>query len=155
MAKVRFKTQGIRDHELILNSGSVLEYEKLFTYDNVGNRRTQVTTGIDAGSVAYTYDERDRLTDESGQPYSWDDSGNLISKDAEATYFWDYENRLTRVEKTDGTVVTHAYDADGNRVRTDNPAPADIWCTRGTCSAPSAVCATAGSTRPRRSASPY
>jgi len=31
---------------------------------------------------------------------------------------WDFENRLTKVTKLDGTVVEHAYDADGNRVQT-------------------------------------
>jgi len=36
---------------------------------------------------------------------------------------WDFENRLVRVEKTDGTVITHAYYADGNRVRTEVAPP--------------------------------
>jgi len=36
---------------------------------------------------------------------------------------WDFENRLTRVTKLDGTVVEHVYDADGNRVQTKTPPP--------------------------------
>jgi RHS repeat-associated protein len=47
-----------------------------------------------------------------------DDNGNLISKSAEATYFWDFENRLVKAVKADGTVVEHLYDPDGNRVQT-------------------------------------
>jgi RHS repeat-associated protein len=94
-------------------------YEKSFVYDPVGNRLNQTTTGEGAAVTEYTYDNRDRLLTENSTAYGWDDNGNLISKSGEATYFWDFENRLVQVEKTDGTVVTHAYDADGNRVRTE------------------------------------
>jgi RHS repeat-associated protein len=105
-------------NETVTNTAGLV-YEKAFEYDPVGNRNVQTTTGLGAGVINYTYDERDRLLTENGTVYGWDDNGNLISKSAEATYFWDFENRLIRVEKTDGTVVTHAYDADGNRVRTE------------------------------------
>jgi len=93
-------------------------YQKDFEYDPVGNRNVQTTTGTGSGVVNYTYDDRDRLLTENGTVYGWDDNGNLITKSAEATYVWDFENRLIRLEKTDGTVVTHEYDVDGNRVRT-------------------------------------
>ena len=95
-----------------------LVYEKVFNYDPVGNREVQTTTGLGAGVINYTYDSRDRLLTENAIVYAYDGNGNLISKSGEATYFWDFEDRLVRVEKTDGTVVTHEYDADGNRVRT-------------------------------------
>ncbi len=94
-------------------------YQKVFDYDPVGNRELQTTTGSGAGLVNYTYDDRDRLLTENGTIYGYDENGNLTSKSAEATYFWDFENRLVRVEKADGAVVAHAYDADGNRVRTE------------------------------------
>jgi RHS repeat-associated protein len=100
-----------------------LVYENTFTYDPVGNRLTQITTGSGAGSIDYTYDTRDRLLDENTISYSWDNNGNLTSKSAEATYFWDFENRLIRVEKTDGTIVKYTYDTDGNRVRTETTPP--------------------------------
>lgn len=96
-----------------------LVYQKNFVYDDVGNRLTQTTTGQGAATVDYSYDTRDRLLTENLANYGWDDNGNLRTKSGEATYFWDLEDRLVRVEKTDGTVVTHAYDADGNRVRTE------------------------------------
>jgi RHS repeat-associated protein len=98
-------------------------YEKSFVYDPVGNRLNQTTSGEGAAVVNYTYDDQDRLLTENSTSNGWDDDGNLISKSGEATYFWDFENRLVRVEKTDGTVVTHAYDADGNRVRTEVTPP--------------------------------
>jgi len=99
-------------------------YQKVFEYDPVGNRGVQTTTGAGAGVVNYTYDDRDRLLTENGTVYGYDDNGNLTGKSGEATYTWDFENRLIRVEKTDGTVVTHRYDADGNRVQKEVTPPA-------------------------------
>jgi RHS repeat-associated protein len=95
-----------------------LVYQKSFVYDDVGNRLNQTTTGQGAAVVGYTYDTRDRLLTETGTTYGYDANGNLTSKSAEATYTWDFEDRLIRVDKTDGTVVEHAYDTDGVRVRT-------------------------------------
>jgi RHS repeat-associated protein len=100
-----------------------LVYQKVFSYDPVGNRLTQVTTGAGAASVDYDYDARDRLVVEGSRALGWDANGNLITKDAEAAYSWDFENRLIGVVKADGTVIEHAYDADGNRVRTEITPP--------------------------------
>lgn len=112
--------------------GALNQYSKAFTYDDVGNRQTQTTTNLPAGSVipgvlvngtqTYIYDDRDRLlTDTLGAnpatAYGWDANGNLTTKSAEATYSWDREDRLVRVEKSDGTVVEHTYDFDGVRVK--------------------------------------
>lgn len=96
-----------------------LAYTKSFTYDPVGNRLTQ--TDSRTGAIGYTYDDGDRLLTESAATYSWDDDGGLSSRSGleGASYVWDHEQRLIQVTKGDGTIVTHAYDADGNRVRTD------------------------------------
>ncbi|MCP4662223.1 MAG: hypothetical protein GY856_43020 [bacterium] len=102
-------------------SGTV--YAKTFGYDPVGNRLSQVTTGAGAETVAYSYDDRDRLVDEGGQVYGWDANGNLATKAAEATYGWDFEDRLESVVLADGTLVAHTYDADGVRVRTESTPP--------------------------------
>jgi RHS repeat-associated protein len=92
-------------------------YGKAFTYDPVGNRLNQTTVGAGAGMVDYAYDQRDRLLTEGPQAYTWDDNGNLTAKSGESTHTWDVENRLIRSVKG-GVVTEHAYDADGNRVRT-------------------------------------
>ncbi len=121
--------------------GVPVEYEKMFTYDDVGNRLTQVTTGSGApgtplasASLGYGYDTRDRLLTETlgANPpttFGYDDNGNLISKSADATYTWDFENRLIRVATglTGSTTVTeHAYDADGNRLQTKVTPPTGL-----------------------------
>jgi RHS repeat-associated protein len=120
-----------------------LVYSKSFGYDPVGNRQSQTTTigpagspgpNLQPGPVSYGYDTRDRLLSEQldaapATGYGWDSNGNLTTKDAEATYTWDHENRLVRIDKTDGTVVEHSYDVDGNRVRTATTPPAGSTTT--------------------------
>jgi len=103
--------------ETVTGAGAA-DYAKTFAYDSVGNRLSQVTTGAGAASVAYSFDARDRLLTETGITYTHDDNGNRISKSGDATYTWDFSDRLLRVSKSDGTVVDHVYDVDGNRVRT-------------------------------------
>lgn len=75
------------------------------------------------GTVNYGYDTRDRLLTEAALTYSYDANGNLTGKSGEATYTWDFDDRLIRVQRTDGTLVEHVYDADGNRVQTTTTPP--------------------------------
>jgi RHS repeat-associated protein len=100
-------------------------YTKTFTYDPVGNRLTEATSGgglpgtpTAPGVINYAYDTRDRLLTETSSSYTYDDNGNVVTRSGAAAYTWDFENRLVRVARTDGTVVDIAYDADGNRVQT-------------------------------------
>ena len=109
--------------ETVTDALSALVYEKSFVYDDVGNRETQTTAGLGAGTIGYTYDPRDRLLTENATTYGYDANGNLTSKSGDATYTWDIEDRLIRVDKTDGTVVEHIYDTDGVRVRTETTPP--------------------------------
>jgi RHS repeat-associated protein len=115
-----------------VSSNGALSYTHTWTYDAVGNRKKQVTTlgpvappspDLQPGTIDYTLDSRDRLLKEvfSGGlivNYTWDDNGNLVTKSGDKTMTWDEENHLVRVEKTDGTVESTAYDVDGNRVQT-------------------------------------
>ena len=114
-----------------------LAYSKAFAYDPVGNRLTQSTAigpagspgpNLQPGTIDYGYDTRDRLLTERlgaapATAYGWDANGNLTTRDGEATYTWNTENRLTRVAKLDGTVVDYLYDVDGTRVQTRTTKP--------------------------------
>jgi RHS repeat-associated protein len=104
-----------------LSGGTV--YSKVFGYDPVGNRQAQTTTGtagaiVTPGTINYGYDIRDRLLTENATNYGYDANGNLTTQSGFGTYTFDTENRLVRIAKQDGTVIEHAYDADGTRIRT-------------------------------------
>ena len=99
-------------------TGSVADYSKTFVYDSVGNRTQQVTTGAGAATIDATFDNRDRLLTDGASTLAWDFNGNLISRSGGDTYQWDFDDRLKTVTKSDGTVVDHVYDVDGNRVKT-------------------------------------
>lgn len=108
--------------ERVTDGAAVQVFDDQFTYDPVGNRVEQVTMTADGTVTApSTFDARDRLLTDSAATFTWDDAGRLLSRTGldDATYAWNADERLVRVETADGTVVTHAYDADGNRVRTE------------------------------------
>jgi RHS repeat-associated protein len=106
--------------ETVTNGGTPV-YSKVFGYDPVGNRLQQVHTDA-AGTVTTTnatYDTRDRQLTRGSQSWTWNANGSLAAKVNEATYAWDFDDRLLSATLADGTVVTQAYDADGVRVRTE------------------------------------
>jgi RHS repeat-associated protein len=107
--------------ETVTRGGSPV-YRNTFAYDAAGNRQRQ-TRQQQSGpekAIDYGYDDRDRLLTEGSVAYGWDPNGNLISRSGPegATFTWDAESRLVRVELAAGTSVEHSYDADGNRIRT-------------------------------------
>ncbi|PSJ26943.1 hypothetical protein B7P34_20345 [Streptosporangium nondiastaticum] len=88
----------------------------VYTYDAVGNRKTQAKAGTTTG---YTYDDADQLatvtTGSSTRKYSYDADGNQTS-DGSNTFIYDASNQLTAI--TAGTdTYTYTYDADGNRTK--------------------------------------
>jgi RHS repeat-associated protein len=107
-----------------------LSYARTFSYDPVGNRLTQTGAGAAAGAdggtatVSYAYDTRDRLLTENATTYSYDSNGNVTGKSGEASYQWDFENRLVQATMAGSNlVVSHVYDADGNRTQTSVTPP--------------------------------
>jgi RHS repeat-associated protein len=95
-------------------------YAITYTYDNVGNRLTQVKDGA---STAYTYNNRDQLTSEISTQngsivYAYDHAGRQTTKtDATGTtnYVWIDNDRMVSVSGP-ATAVTYEYDAEGRRV---------------------------------------
>ena len=77
-----------------------------YTYDAVGNRKTLASTIPSLpGSISYSYDLNDRLTNDT-----YDNDGNTISSAGTASTY-DFENHML----THGA-VSMVYDGDGNRV---------------------------------------
>ncbi len=95
---------------------AIQQQKEFYVYDAVGNRLTS------DHNRTYTYNAGNQLVTENGITYSYDKSGNLISKtDSTGTtlYSYDYENRLTKVIKTENGVTTIAefkYDPFGRRI---------------------------------------
>lgn len=91
------------------------QQKEFYTYDPVGNRLTSDTYST------YTYNQNNQLLSNGGT-YGYDKSGNLVMKIEGTTtfnYAYDYENRLTKVVKTeDGTTTTseYKYDPFGRRI---------------------------------------
>jgi RHS repeat-associated protein len=93
--------------------------DESFTYDPVGNRLTSHL------SSDYVYDNLNRLLEDDGYTYGYDNNGNLITKvdkvsSATTTYQYDAEDRLVQVT-TPTDVIQYQYDGFGRRnVRTLN-----------------------------------
>jgi len=85
----------------------------VYTYDAVGNRLTEVTTG--GLSISYIYDNANRLTSVDGIPYGWDNNGNLLS-DGASTYTYDKANRMKTVVQG-STTYGNVYNGQGDRLR--------------------------------------
>ncbi len=90
-----------------------------------------------------SFNELNEITSVSGQAYTYDANGNLLS-DGTRTYSWDAENRLIGVTfagDPDRT-VTYAYDGIGRRIAIED-APGDsaaalrkfVWCGTSLCQA--------------------
>lgn len=91
-----------------------------FTYDAVGNR----LTGPGPRDTGYQHDAANRMTKGRQYSYTYDNNGNQLTRttsnpDKNWTLTWDYENRLTKMERVKGTekrTVTFKYDPFGRRI---------------------------------------
>ena len=86
------------------------------TYDAAGDR---TSTTSPAGTVAATYDARDRLQAWGGRTYTWSADGTLASISAttgSTTFEYDELGDLRSVLLPGGRMVTYVVDADGQRV---------------------------------------
>jgi YD repeat-containing protein len=90
------------------DNGSYFHYE----YDAVGNRLSEQTN---SGTIAYAYDDANRLTSVNGVTYTWDNNGNLLN-DGINTYTYDHANRLVGVSGAQ-TSATFAYNGLGDRLQ--------------------------------------
>jgi len=103
-----------------------------YTYDGVGNRLSQTTTGsFGAGSTTYHYDAGSQLTDSVTNRvttlYAYDRMGNQVQAGA-ATFTYNLDHTLASAT-VGGATTTYAYDAQGNRVSSANSAQTRTWQT--------------------------
>ena len=89
-----------------------------FEYDELGNRVKHVKK--DGTTVTNTYDDNNRLVESSDNTtYTYDNNGNQTSKtDSSGTtnYIYNKDNKLTRVEHSNGDISTYKYDSEGRRI---------------------------------------
>ena len=99
-----------------------------YSYDQVGNR----TTGPGPRDTGYSHDAANRMTQGRQYSYSYDNNGNQTAKSINETkgwtQSWDYENQLSKSERSKGAekrTVTYKYDPFGRRIEkkleTTNP----------------------------------
>lgn len=99
-----------------VNTNAIANQTEIYSYDPVGNRLASQK------NKTYSYNAANQLVIENGTTYIYDKNGNLTQKsgsDEFASYFYDYENRLIKVERTEGTsviVANYKYDPFGRRI---------------------------------------
>ena len=86
-----------------------------FRYDDIGNRTKAYLKS--ASATTYLHNTVNEYTKVTNTEYQYDAAGNL-TKDATHYYYWDYENRLTKVKLVadSSDVAEYTYDATMRRV---------------------------------------
>lgn len=108
-----------------------------FSYDAIGNILSKSDVGNYSydGSTGMNFANPHAVTSTSdGLYYSYDNNGNLTTVTSIAlpitkTFDWDYNNRLLSAD-VNGNVSTYAYDADGQRVITNDAAGQTLSITK-------------------------
>lgn len=103
-----------------------------FTYDEVGNRQT----GPGPRDTGYQYNAGNQITAGRTLSYQYDNQGNQTQRiinnapDKSWIYAWDYENRLTKIEKGKGTsekrTTSFKYDPLGRRIEKKHVTSKDV-----------------------------
>lgn len=102
-----------------------------YNYDANGNRASVASPGQ---TTVYVANERGQYTRVGESVYSYDSSGNLISKTTphnRYTYAYDESNLLVSVASSSGLSITYAYDAIGRRTRRDDDASSVTYLYAG------------------------
>ena len=104
-----------------------LNQERLFEYDQTGNRRKVAEiNGEETAEEVYEIGPGNRVTKAGDIRFEYDDNGNMIRRTNDATgeiwvYIYDARNCMTEVQKNGVTVAYYAYDPEGNRFKAIYP----------------------------------
>ena len=98
----------------VISGGTALAPET-YTYDTVGNRTNSHL------SASHVYGLDNRLLGNDDFIYTYDDNGNVVSKEDKATndlttYTYDAQDQLIQITRPDTSVVTYQYDGFGRRI---------------------------------------
>ena len=101
---------------IVSNAAQGNNYTETYSYDRIGNLKEKSGTGMYRyeGNISTSYANPHAATAVGGVEYAYDANGNLLS-DGQQTYFWNYQNRLTRIAKN-GITHNYQYDHEGNRI---------------------------------------
>jgi RHS repeat-associated protein len=86
-----------------------------YSYDNAGNRLTEVRYGNGGGTTTYHYDAGDQLTSTTGltsKTYSYDGNGNQTAA-GNRSYTYDSEGRMLTTSQG-GSTASYTYDGAGD-----------------------------------------
>ncbi|WP_436501435.1 polymorphic toxin type 30 domain-containing protein [Actinokineospora sp. HUAS TT18] len=134
------KTGDCAQAKSVANLGGTAPYWQDFTFDKIGNRKTQVTHAS-AGDTTETYTNPDsgpgavrphtltsvrRVSPTSTQQddYTYDAAGNTVTRKLNGntqTLEWNAEGRVSKVTESGGTSSTYIYDASGSRLIKKEP----------------------------------
>jgi YD repeat-containing protein len=100
-------------------------YQKVFTYDAVGNCLVKT---VDGSPTTSTFDGADELINSVNSTgttnYTFDSNGNQSLEvgptGARTTSIWGYENQVELVKLPSGQQVASSYNADNRRVRIED-----------------------------------
>jgi YD repeat-containing protein len=110
-----------------LVDNSTPDREDSFVMDSLGNRTGDQTLSDE--TVNFTVQaSTNRYTSIGGNSITHDDAGNLTVDRQGYVYFYDYENRVVKIEdSSNNDVAEYAYDALGRRIRMiDKAADPDV-----------------------------
>lgn len=96
----------------LTSTGSV-EYEKTYTYDELGNRLTETNS---TDTKKFTYDKANQLISDGTTTYTYDEVGNMLN-DKNYTYSYTATDQIKEVKDKNGDTVAN-YEYDSSNLRT-------------------------------------
>jgi RHS repeat-associated protein len=99
-----------------------------YTYNAIGDRRTETITQVNPVTWNYSYyPNSSRLQSDEKYAFEYDANGNLVKKETLASpkitwnYVYDLFNRLVKVTKNNQVVAEYMYDESGLRIKKQGP----------------------------------
>jgi YD repeat-containing protein len=104
-----------------MSTGSINQNTESYTYDKIGNRRTNTNNTNTSTYTTNTLNQYTTIigttiTGTTNTDYTYDNNGNLKS-DGANSYTYDYNNRLIQVNQGTGIIVQYQYDILGRRIQ--------------------------------------